>query len=95
MCIITSRCTRAAAAEEDAVGEQQAAADTGGGAVRSDRTRLVLARDTTAQGRIRVGGYARLTQLLQLLHREELQVPDCSHRQTKGCRGSDRGTSSR
>ena len=39
---------------------------------------------------VRVGGCARLTQLLRLLHHEELQVADCSHRWMKGCRGSGR-----
>jgi len=88
-----------------------------GGTLRywSDNARLVLARDTNAQGCwcVRVGGCTRLTQtwwrrwnhrgitkrtvvrrvvllnkngrLLWLLHREELQVPDCSRRWTKGC----------
>jgi len=56
-------------------------------AVWSDHVRLsVLTRVTTTQACwcIRVGDCARLMQLLQLLHREELQVPDCSHRRTKG-----------
>ena len=49
VCVITSRHTRAAAAEENAVGEQQLMW-TQFGTVQSDHARLVLARDTTAQG---------------------------------------------
>ena len=73
MCVLTSGHTRGAAADVDAVW--------------SDHVRLsMLARVTTTQACwcIRVGDCARLMQLLQLLHREELQVPDCSHRRTKG-----------
>ena len=47
--MITSRRTRAAAAETDGVGEQQLKWMQSG-AVWSDHARLVLARDTTAQG---------------------------------------------
>ena len=67
MCVITSRRTRAVAAVEDAVGEQQLKRIQWGssswsgrnrGAVQSDHARLVLARDATAQGCwcVRVGG---------------------------------------
>ena len=85
MCV-TSGHTRGAAPEVDAIW--------------SDHVRLsVLARVTTTQACwcIRVGDCARLMQLLQLLHREELQVPDCSHRRTKGFhkRGRNQGASSK
>ena len=99
VCMITS-----STAEEDAVGEQQAEADAIGEQqlkqMQSERS-SVWPRETSGRQRhyharwVRVGGCARLTQLLWLLHREELQVPDCSRRWTKGCRwsGRDRGTS--
>jgi len=67
--------------------------------VQSDLARLVLARDTTAQGYwcVRVWGCARHMQLLWLLHHEKLQVPDRLHRWTKGCcrSGHDMGASNK
>ena len=59
VCMITSRHTRAAAAEADTIGEQQlkrmqlGSSSWSGlnwGAVRFDHARLVLARETTTQG---------------------------------------------
>jgi len=69
----------------------EAEADANRGAVWSDHTRLVLARDTTAQGCwcVRVSGCARLTQTwwggetteayLCLQRRENCHVPCCAN----------------
>jgi len=86
VCVITSGRTRVAAAEEDAFREQQAEADA---VVEQQLKRMQSGRNsvwpckTSARQRhyhtrrVRVGGCARLMQLLWLLHHEELQVPVC------------------
>ena len=86
VCVITSNTLKEQQLKRMQSGSSSQSGQSGSSSVWPRETRACQRHYRTR--RVRVWGWARLTQLLQLLHCEELQVPDCSCRQTKGCHGS-------